>query len=111
MKRSARHKFTIYIARGTRRSDLALQRLTNICEEEIPGEYEIEVVDLAKRPDLARDRQIIATPAVFRMLPAPVRKSIGDLSDKDKAILGLDLLIRRKLRRITIARLMPHAAH
>ena len=111
MKRSARHKFTIYISRGTRRSDLALERLTKICEEEIPGEYEIEVIDVAKHPDVARDRQIIATPAVFRMLPAPVRKSIGDLSDKDKSILGLDLLIRPKPRRIKTPRLVAHAAH
>ena len=111
MKRSTRYKFSIYIARGTRRSDLAVERLTKICEEKIPGEYEIEIIDIAKRPDLARHRQIIATPAGFRTLPAPVIKSIGDLSDKDKAILGLDLLIGRKPRRISTARLVPHAAH
>jgi circadian clock protein KaiB len=89
---SPRYKFSVYIARETRMSDLAVERLTKICEENIPGEYQIEVIDIAKRPDLARNQDIVATPAVFRTLPAPLRKSIGDLSDKDKAILGLDLL-------------------
>ena len=89
---SHRYKFSVYVAHGKRMSDLAVERLTKICEENIPGEYQIEVIDIAKRPDLARKQDIVATPAVFRTLPAPLRKSIGDLSDKDKAILGLDLL-------------------
>ena len=95
---SPRYKFSVYIARETRMSDLALERLTKTCEENIPGEYQIEVIDIAKRPDLARNQDIVATPAVFRTLPAPLRKSIGDLSDKDKAILGLDLLPPAKSR-------------
>jgi circadian clock protein KaiB len=78
---------------------LALERLKKICEEKVPRDYEIEVIDIAKRPDLARDRQIVATPAVFRTLPAPLRKSIGDLSQKDKALLGLDLFNPLKSRR------------
>jgi circadian clock protein KaiB len=96
---SSHYKFSVYIARETRMSNLALERLTTICEENVPGEYEIEVIDIAKRPDLARNYNIVATPAVFRTLPAPFRKSIGDLSDKDKAILGLDLLEPAKSRR------------
>jgi len=88
-----------YIARETRMSNLALERLKKICEENVPGDYEIQVIDIAKRPDLARNYNIVATPAVFRTLPAPLRKSIGDLSDKDKAILGLDLLEPPKSRR------------
>ena len=95
---SPRYKFSVYIARETRISDLAVERLTKICEENIPGEYQIEVIDIAKRPDLARNQDIIATPAVFRTLPAPLRKSIGDLSHKDRAILGLDLLPAAKSR-------------
>jgi circadian clock protein KaiB len=95
----AHYKFSVYIAKHTSRSDSALERLKKICEENVPGDYEIEVVDIAKRPDLAKDRQIVASPAVFRTLPAPLRKSIGDLSNEDKALLGLDLFHPLKARR------------
>jgi len=84
-------KFSVYIARETRMSALALDRPTKICEETVPGEYEIEVIDIAKHPDIARNYNIVATPAVFRTLPAPLRKSIGDLSDKDKSDMGIRL--------------------
>jgi circadian clock protein KaiB len=87
----ARFEFSVYIANHTLRSDLALERLKRICEEKVPGDYEIEVTDIVNRPDLAKGRQIVATPAVFRTLPAPLRKCIGDLSQNDKALLGLDL--------------------
>lgn len=57
----------------------------------MPGKYDIEIIDLSQNPDLARDHNIVATPAVFRILPAPVRKSIGDLAEKHKVLLALDL--------------------
>jgi circadian clock protein KaiB len=85
------YKFSVYIACSTWRSDLALARLRTICDKTIPNDYEIKVIDLSKNPELARDHQIVATPAIFRILPAPVRKSIGDLIDKEKALLGLNL--------------------
>jgi circadian clock protein KaiB len=85
------YKFSVYIACSTWRSDLALARLRTICDKTIPNDYEIKVIDLSKNPELARDHQIVATPAIFRTLPAPVRKSIGDLIDKEKALLGLNL--------------------
>jgi circadian clock protein KaiB len=87
----AHYKFSVYIACSTWRSDLALPRLRTICDKTIPSDYEIKVIDLSKNPELGRDHQIVATPAIFRTLPAPVRKSIGDLLDKDKALLGLNL--------------------
>ena len=62
-----------------------LERLKRVCEAQIPGDYEIEVTDLSKRLELAKDPQIVATPAMFRLLLAPVRKSIADLSSEDKA--------------------------
>ena len=86
-----RYKFSVYIASPTRESQLALTRLRKICDEQIPTEYEIEVFDLRKHPELATRYDIVATPAIFRTLPAPLRKSIGDLSKTDKALLGLDL--------------------
>jgi circadian clock protein KaiB len=66
-------------------------RLRKICEELIPGNYEIEVIDITKRPDLAKPHQVVVTPAVLRNLPAPLRKRIGDFSNKEKAFLGLGL--------------------
>ena len=99
---SPRYKFSVYVAHRKRMSDLAVKRLKKICEENIPGEYQIEVIDIAKRPDLARNQDIVATPAVFRTLPAPLRKSIGDLSDKDKAILELDLAVPTRSRPTTM---------
>ena len=82
----------MYIASPTQASESALARLRKICDDQISLDYEIEVFDLSKNPQLARDHNIIATPAIFRTLPAPVLKSIGDLSRTDQALLGLDLL-------------------
>lgn len=84
-----RYEFSVYIARPTRQSDLALARLRALCDESIPNNYDIKVIDLSKSPKLAREHDILALPAIFRTLPAPLRKSIGDLSDKDRALLGL----------------------
>jgi circadian clock protein KaiB len=94
----AHYKFSVYIANHTLRSESALERLKRICKETIPGDYEIKVIDIAKHPTLAKDRQTVATPAVFRTLPASLRKSIGDLSIEDKALLGLDLFHPLKAR-------------
>jgi circadian clock protein KaiB len=91
-KQAPRYKFSVYIASRTIESETALARLRKICDEQIPLEYEIEVFDLSKNPQLAKDHNVIATPAIFRTLPAPVLKSIGDLSRTDQALLGLDLL-------------------
>jgi circadian clock protein KaiB len=88
---SPRYKFSVYIASPTRKSDSALARLRKICDEKIPADYEIKVINLSKNPELATHHNIVATPAVFRTFPAPLRKSIGDLSKTDKALLGLDL--------------------
>jgi len=90
-KQAPRYKFSVYIASPTIESDTALARLRKICDDQISLDYEIEVFDLSKNPQLARDHNIIATPAIFRTLPIPVIRSIGDLSETDRALLGLDL--------------------
>jgi circadian clock protein KaiB len=84
--------FHIYIAGWTAKSERALARLKQLCNERCPGQFEIRVIDLASRPDLAQAHEIIAIPTVLRSLPAPVQRTIGDLSHKQKALLGLDLL-------------------
>ena len=81
----------LYVAGSTPRAIAALENLKKICEEHLAGKYDIEVVDLLKNPKLARGHQILAVPTLVRELPEPVRKIIGDLSDTEKVLVGLDL--------------------
>ena len=81
----------LYVAGKTPRALTALENLNRICEEHLAGKYSIEVIDLLKNPQLARGDQIIAVPTLVRKLPKPVRKIIGDLSNKEKVLVGLDL--------------------
>jgi circadian clock protein KaiB len=85
----------LYTAGQTPRSLAALDNLKRICEEHLSGRYSIEVVDLLKNPRLAKDDQIVAIPTLVRQLPAPLRKIIGDLSDTERALVGLQLVQRR----------------
>jgi circadian clock protein KaiB len=84
----------LYVAGQTPRSLQAFANLKRICEEHLAGEYAIEVVDLLKNPQLAEGDQILALPTVVRKLPEPVRKIIGDLSNTERALVGLDLRAR-----------------
>ncbi|MEI6435668.1 MAG: circadian clock protein KaiB [Bacteroidota bacterium] len=84
----------LYVAGQTPKSIAAFKNLKLICEEELDGNYEIEVVDLVQNPKLSRDDQILAVPTLVRKLPVPVRKIIGDLSNKEKVLVGLDLMPR-----------------
>jgi circadian clock protein KaiB len=81
----------LYIAGQSTRSLAALANLRMICEEHLHGRYRIEVIDLAKNPQLARGDQILALPTLVRRLPEPIRKLVGDLSDTERALVGLDL--------------------
>ena len=84
----------LYVAGQTPKSMTAFANLKNICEEHLAGRYKIEVVDLLKNPTLARGDQILAVPTLVRKLPEPVRKIIGDLSNTERVLIGLDLLPR-----------------
>jgi circadian clock protein KaiB len=81
----------LYVAGETPRSITALANLKRICEERVPGQYRIEVIDLLKTPQLASGDQILAVPTLVRRLPQPIRKIIGDLSNKEKLLIGLDI--------------------
>jgi len=74
----------------------AIANLKTICEEQLKGRYEIEVIDLLENPKLAREDQIVALPTLVRKLPPPLRKVIGDLSDTERVLVGLKLLSRPK---------------
>lgn len=81
----------LYIAGQTARSLAALANIRRICDEHLEGRYRIEVIDLLERPQLAKGDQILALPTLVRRLPEPIRKLIGDLSDTERALVGLDL--------------------
>lgn len=82
----------LYVAGNTPNSVRALKTLKNILEEEFQGVYALKVIDVLKNPQLAEEDKILATPTLAKVLPPPVRKIIGDLSDREKVLIGLDLL-------------------
>lgn len=82
----------LYVAGQTPKSITAFKNLKAICEEQLKGKYRIEVIDLLKNPQLSRDDQILAIPTLVRKLPVPVRKIIGDLSNTERVLIGLNLL-------------------
>ncbi len=81
----------LYVAGQTPKSLTAFANLRKICEEHLAGKYRIEVIDLLENPALARNDQILAIPTLVRKLPEPVRKIIGDLSNKERVLVGLDV--------------------
>jgi circadian clock protein KaiB len=82
----------LYVAGNTPNSVKALKTLKNILEEDLQGVYALKVIDVLKNPQLAEEDKILATPTLAKVLPPPVRKIIGDLSDREKVLIGLDLL-------------------
>ena len=91
----------LYIAGQTRKSIAALANLRKICDEHLAGKYRIEVVDLLEHPQLAQGDQILAIPTLVRKLPSPMRKIIGDLSNTERVLVGLDLKPARLSRAAT----------
>ena len=89
--KEATWELRLYVAGQTPRAIRAFTNLKKICEEHLAGEYHIEVVDLVKEPRLAKGDQIVAVPTLVRKLPEPVRKIIGDLSNTERVLVGLDL--------------------
>jgi circadian clock protein KaiB len=83
----------LYVAGQTPKCITAFANLKKICEEQLKGKYQIEVIDLMQNPQLSRDDQIIAIPTLVRKLPVPVRKIIGDLSNTERVLVGLDITL------------------
>jgi circadian clock protein KaiB len=81
----------LYVAGQTPKSLAALANLNKICKEHLEGRYQLHVIDLVKKPQLAHGDQILAIPTLVRKLPQPIRKIIGDLSDLDRVLVGLNL--------------------
>lgn len=81
----------LYVTGMTPRSTAALATIRDICESHLAGRYDLEVIDIYQHPQLAKDEQIIAAPTLVKKLPEPLRRFVGDLSDVDRVLLGLDL--------------------
>lgn len=86
----------LYVAGNTTKSLTALNNLKKYCEEYLAGQYKIEVVDLLKKPQLAEGDQIFAVPTLVKKVPEPMRKIIGDLSNKEKVLVGLNIVPLKK---------------
>jgi circadian clock protein KaiB len=84
----------LYIAGSSERSTRAIENAKQICDEYLSGSYELDVIDIIKQPTLAKDDQILAVPTLIKKLPLPLRRFIGDLSDRDVVLVGLD--VKRK---------------
>jgi len=96
VKRADPWKLRLYVAGQTPKSLVAFANLKRLCEDHLKGRYTIEVIDLVETPRLAKDDQILAIPTLVRKLPEPVRKIIGDLSNTERVLVGLDLISAAK---------------
>jgi circadian clock protein KaiB len=90
-RKDSKYILRLYVAGVTPRSSYAIKNIKKICEEYLQGRYDLEVIDIYQHPTLAKGEQIVAAPTLIRKLPLPLRRFIGDLSNTDKVILGLDL--------------------
>jgi len=93
--RTRKYVLRLYVAGVTPRSSAAVRSVTALCEEQLKGRYELEVVDLYQQPELARSEQIIAAPTLVKKLPLPLRRLIGDMADREKVLVGLELRPKR----------------
>ena len=89
--KAKKYELRLYVAGNTPRSNTALSNLKRYCEEHLQDEYTIDVIDLLVNPQLAEGDQILAVPTLVRKVPEPVRKIIGDLSNEEKVLVGLDI--------------------
>ena len=94
----AKYILRLYVTGSTGRSLKAVYNLRKICEEHLPDDYELEVIDIYKDPEAAREAQIIAAPTLVKKLPEPIRKFVGDLSNTQKILVGLDIYQRQDLK-------------
>jgi circadian clock protein KaiB len=82
----------LYITGMTKRSARAIENLQTFCEKHLAGHYELQVIDVYQQPELARTEQIVAVPTLIKKLPLPLRRLIGDMSDEERVLVGLDIL-------------------
>ena len=90
----AKYVLRLYVNGSTLKSTLAVKNIKQVCEQDLNGPYDLEIIDIRRQANLARDEQIVAVPTLIKRLPHPLRRLIGDLSDHNKVLFGLDLKVR-----------------
>ena len=88
---SGTYILTLYVTGQTPGSQRAIRNIKKICEEELKGRYELEVIDIYQQPDKAKEAELIAAPTLVKTLPVPIRRLVGDMSDRERVLVGLDL--------------------
>lgn len=89
-----RHVLRLFVSGATPRSTRAIENLRQVLERELPGRYDLAVIDIYVDPEAARDHQVIAAPTLVKLSPAPVRRIIGDLADRERLLRGLDIAVQ-----------------
>lgn len=87
----SKYLLRLFVTGASSRTGTAIANLRRICEQELEGQYDLEIIDVLQFPDLAEDEKILATPTLIKSLPLPLRRVIGDLSNKEKVLLGLEV--------------------
>ena len=94
--RRAKYILRLYVTGSTMRSLRAIANLKKLCEEHLPDDYDLEVIDIYKNPNAAREEQIVAAPTLIKRLPSPLRRFVGDMSNTQKLLVGLDIYQRQE---------------
>ena len=85
------YKLRLFVTGSTPRSNRAIENMRRLCQEELHGRYELEIIDVYEHPEATRELQIVATPTLVKMLPEPLRRIIGDLSNRERVLAGLNV--------------------
>jgi circadian clock protein KaiB len=93
-KRQPEYVLRLYVSRSTLKSERAVETIKQVCEQHLKGRYDLEVIDITRQANLARDEQIVAVPTLIKRLPLPLQRLVGDMSDLDEVLFGLDLRMR-----------------
>lgn len=92
----ARYILRLYITGQTPRSLQSVENLRALCDKYLPGQFDLEIIDIYQQPAMAKEGQIIAAPTLIKSMPLPLRRLVGDFSDKERVILGLDLIVEQE---------------
>lgn len=92
--RQGKYLLRLYVSRSTLKSKAAVENIKRVCEEHLKGRYNLEVIDIHDQAGLARDEQIVAVPTLIKRLPQPLQRLVGDMSDLNRVLLGLDLKVQ-----------------
>jgi circadian clock protein KaiB len=92
--REPEYVLRLYVSRSTLKSKRAVENIKRVCEQHLNGRYDLEVVDITRQANLARDEQVVAVPTLIKRLPLPLQRLVGDMSDLNKVLFGLDLRMR-----------------